>query len=104
MEPLANRIRPTSLDEYVGQPHLVGEGKPLRLAVEHRPVVSFIPWAPPGTGNAALPLMYSNGLNAEFHDLFAFSAGKSDTRNIMERLRMDDRPRVLFLDEIHRFN
>ncbi len=104
MEPLANRIRPTSLDEYVGQPHLVGEGKPLRLAVEQGHVMSFILWGPPGTGKTTLARIYSNALNAEFHELSAVSAGKADIRNIIERPRMDDRPRVLFLDEIHRFN
>lgn len=104
MEPLANRIRPTSLDEYVGQPHLVGEGKPLRLAVEQGHIMSFILWGPPGTGKTTLARIYSNALNAEFHELSAVSAGKADIRNIIERPRMDDRPRVLFLDEIHRFN
>lgn len=104
MEPLANRIRPTSLDEYIGQPHLVGEGKPLRLAVEQGHVMSFVLWGPPGTGKTTLARIYSNALNAEFHELSAVSAGKADIRNIIERPRMDDRPRVLFLDEIHRFN
>src|SRR5690606_3728322 len=104
MEPLANRIRPTSLDEYVGQPHLVGEGTPLRLAVEQGHIMSFILWGPPGTGKTTLARIYSNALNAEFHELSAVSAGKADIRNIIERPRTDDRPRVLFLDEIHRFN
>lgn len=104
MEPLANRIRPTSLDEYIGQPHLVGEGKPLRLAVEQGHVMSFVLWGPPGTGKTTLARIYSNALNAEFHELSAVSAGKADIRNIIDRPRTDDRPRVLFLDEIHRFN
>jgi putative ATPase len=104
MEPLANRIRPTSLDEYIGQPHLVGEGKPLRLAVEQGRVMSFVLWGPPGTGKTTLARIYSNALNAEFHELSAVSAGKADIRNILETPRTDDRPRVLFLDEIHRFN
>ncbi|MFN6964170.1 MAG: replication-associated recombination protein A [Pyrinomonadaceae bacterium] len=103
-EPLANRIRPQNLDEFVGQTHLVGEGKPLRLAIENGHVFSFILWGPPGTGKTTLARIYANAINADFHELSAVSAGKEDIRKIINAKRDDDRPRVLFLDEIHRFN
>src|SRR5215468_9680735 len=103
-EPLANRLRPTSLDEYVGQQHLVGEGKPLRLAIEQGHVFSFILWGTPGTGKTTLARIYANAINAEFYELSAVSAGKEDIRKIVQKPREAARPRVLFLDEIHRFN
>ena len=104
MEPLAHRIRPHSLDEFVGQKHLVGEGKPLRLAIEHGHVFSFALWGPPGTGKTTLARIYANAINAEFYELSAVSAGKDDIRKIVKTPSIDGRPRVLFLDEIHRFN
>lgn len=104
MEPLASRIRPTSLEEFVGQQHLVGEGKPLRLAVEQGHVFSFILWGPPGTGKTTLARIYANAINADFYELSAVSAGKEDIRRILKTPSIDGRPRVLFLDEIHRFN
>lgn len=129
MEPLANQIRPLSLDEYVGQTHLVGPGKPLRLAIEQGHIFSFVLWGTPGTGKTTLARIYANAINAEFYELSAVSAGKEDIRKIVntERgrprphvdaepalLNQADRrladegvrvpPKVLFLDEIHRFN
>src|SRR6476659_492379 len=104
MEPLASRIRPQDLDEFVGQRHLVGEGKPVRIAIEQGHVFSFILWGPPGTGKTTLARIYANAINAEFHELSAVSAGKDDIRKIVKTPVMDGRPRVLFLDEIHRFN
>lgn len=104
MEPLANEIRPATLDEFVGQAHLVGPGKPLRLAIEQGHVFSFVLWGTPGTGKTTLARIYSNAINAEFHELSAVSAGKEDIRRIVKTPSMDGRPRVLFLDEIHRFN
>ena len=83
MEPLANKIRPTSLDEYVGQKHLVGEGKPLRLAIEQGHIFSFVLWGTPGTGKTTLARIYANAINAEFHELSAVSAGKEDIRKIV---------------------
>lgn len=104
MEPLANLIRPHDLSEFFGQQHLVGEGKPLRLAIEQGHVFSFVLWGPPGTGKTTLARIYANAINAEFHELSAVSAGKEDIRKIIKQPSLDGRPRVLFLDEIHRFN
>lgn len=104
MEPLASRIRPQGLNEFVGQRHLVGEGKPLRLAIEQGHIFSFVLWGPPGTGKTTLARIYANAINAEFYELSAVSAGKEDIRRIIKTPSMENRPRVLFLDEIHRFN
>ncbi len=105
MEPLASRIRPLTLDEFVGQKHLVGEGKPLRIAIERGHVFSFILWGTPGTGKTTLARMYANAIKADFYELSAVSAGKEDIRKIINKPRDEEsRPRVLFLDEIHRFN
>jgi len=104
MEPLANQIRPHSLDEFVGQTHLVGPGKPLRLAIEQSHIFSFILWGTPGTGKTTLARIYATAINAEFYELSAVSAGKEDIRKILKTPSIDGQPRVLFLDEIHRFN
>ena len=104
MEPLANRIRPRDLTEFAGQKHLVGEGKPLRLAIEQGHVFSFLLWGPPGTGKTTLARIYANAINAEFFELSAVSAGKDDIRKLVDNGAPRLMPRVLFLDEIHRFN
>jgi len=104
MEPLANRIRPQTLDEFVGQTHLVGAGKPLRLAIEQKHIFSFVLWGTPGIGKTTLARIYANALSADFYELSAVSAGKEDIRKIVKQPREANRPRVLFLDEIHRFN
>lgn len=105
MEPLASRIRPHTLDEVAGQEHLVGEGKPLRVAIEKKHRFSFILWGPPGTGKTTLARIYANALDADLYELSAVSAGKDDIRKIVSRRDgLFDKPQVLFLDEIHRFN
>jgi putative ATPase len=104
MEPLASRLRPTTLDDYIGQSHLVGEGKPLRVAIEKKHIFSFILWGPPGSGKTTLARIYAKAINADYHELSAVSAGKDDIRRIVDTGGDLFGPRVLFLDEIHRFN
>lgn len=105
MEPLANKIRPQTLQEFVGQEHLVGKNKPLRRAVEDKHLFSFILWGPPGVGKTTLARIYSKALDARLYELSAVSAGKEDIRKIIDDPELlDQRPKVLFLDEIHRFN
>src|SRR3990167_3729491 len=102
-EPLASKIRPRTLEEFVGQEHLVGEGAPLRTAIEQKHLFSFVLWGPPGVGKTTLAQIYAKSLDAKFYHLSAVSAGKDEIKKIIK----DDAggsPRVLFLDEIHRFN
>lgn len=102
MEPLASKIRPKNLDEFVGQEHLVGRNKPLRNAIEQGILFSFILWGPPGCGKTTLAKIYAKSLNAELFELSAVSAGKEDIRKIVKSGH--SRNKILFLDEIHRFN
>jgi putative ATPase len=112
MEPLASKIRPKSLKDFVGQEHLVGEGKPLRVAIEKKHLFSFIFWGPPGVGKTTLARIYAEALDADFFELSAVSAGKDDIREIINEGKKQTkenslillRPKILFLDEIHRFN
>ncbi len=103
-EPLASKIRPKNIEEYIGQDHLVGKGKPLRLAIENKLIFSFILWGTPGTGKTTIARIYADALDADFHELSAVSAGKDDIRKIASENNKTDKPIILFLDEIHRFN
>lgn len=106
MEPLASQIRPKSLVGFVGQSHIVGQGKPLEIAISKKHLFSFILWGPPGVGKTTLARIYAESLSAEYHELSAVSAGKDDIRKIVEDGDQGSLfgPKVLFLDEIHRFN
>ncbi len=104
--PLADRLRPRSLDEYVGQPHLVGSDAPLRRALEAGRPHSMILWGPPGTGKTTLARLVATRADAEFVTLSAVLAGIKDIRAVVEQARAlrGTRDTVLFLDEVHRFN
>jgi len=101
-EPLAAQLRPQTLNTFVGQEHLVGPNKPLRVAIEKGHRFSFILWGPPGCGKTTLAKIYAKSIKGELHELSAVSAGKDDIRKIVETRSIF--PKVLFLDEIHRFN
>ena len=107
--PLAERQRPRSLEDYVGQRHLVGPGKPLLQMMEKGSLFSMILWGPPGSGKTTLARLLSQGSNAEFEQLTAVSSGVKDVRAIIEaaknrRRELGERQTILFIDEIHRFN
>src|SRR5688572_10403473 len=109
MPPLAAILRPDSLDEYIGQSHLVGEGKPLRHVFESKKLFSMIFWGPPGVGKTTLAKILANHAGAQFVELSAVSAKKDDIKEIIASRREEPLVNaiystVLILDEIHRFS
>src|SRR5690606_6763051 len=103
MVPLAERIRPTSLDDLAGQQHLAGKGSILRRSIEQGKIPSMILWGPPGTGKTTIANIIANTLHLPFFTLSAISAGVKDVREVIEQAKQKPGA-ILFIDEIHRFN
>ena len=101
--PLAERLRPTQIDELIGQEHLTGKGSILRTAVENGKIPSIILWGPPGVGKTTIANIIAHSLQAPFHTLSAISSGVKEVREVIEQARSQEKA-VLFIDEIHRFN
>ena len=105
--PLAERVRPKNIDEFMGQQALLGKGKPIRLMIENDTLGSFILWGPPGTGKTTIAKIIAEHTNSEFHQINAVSSGVKDIRAIIELASYNktlNKRTILFIDEIHRFN
>ena len=103
MTPLAELLRPQSLDDYIGQQHLVGPGAPLRALIESGNIPSMILWGPPGIGKTTLAGIISHTLGRPFHTLSAISSGVKEVRDVINQAQQEEGA-ILFIDEIHRFN
>lgn len=107
-QPLAERMRPKTLDDYIGQKHLVGEGAVLRRMIDSGRISSFILWGPPGVGKTTLAQIIANRLETPFYTLSAVTSGVKDVRDVIEKARsgrfFSQQSPILFIDEIHRFS
>lgn len=108
MQPLAERLRPKTLDDYIGQKHLVGPGAILRKMIDAGRISSFILWGPPGVGKTTLAQIIANKLETPFYTLSAVTSGVKDVREVIERAKSNrffsQSSPILFIDEIHRFS
>ena len=108
MQPLAERLRPKTLDEYIGQKHLVGPGAVLRKMIDAGRISSFILWGPPGVGKTTLAQIIANKLETPFYTLSAVTSGVKDVRDVIDRAKSNrffsQASPILFIDEIHRFS
>ncbi|MGK9476522.1 replication-associated recombination protein A [Melioribacter sp. OK-6-Me] len=105
--PLAERMRPHSLDEFIGQEHLVGKDKPIRVMIENKIPASLILWGPPGSGKTTLAIILAETTNSDFFQLNAISSGVKDLRQVIEKAKdnfLYNKNTLLFIDEIHRYN
>ena len=102
--PLAERLRPTSLEQYIGQEHLIGENAVLRRAIESGRIPSMIFWGPPGVGKTTLASIISKQVKRQFYVLSAINSGVKEVREVFDRARMAPDTPILFIDEIHRFS
>ena len=103
-QPLAEILRPHSIEGYIGQEHLMGEGAVLRTAIESGNIQSMIFWGPPGVGKTTLALLIAQTIDAEFFTLSAISSGVKDIREVIDKAKKSEKRCILFIDEIHRFS
>jgi len=108
MQPLAERLRPQTLDQFIGQKHLVGENAILRQMIESGRIASLILWGPPGVGKTTLARIIARQLNCPFYTLSAINSGVKEVREIIDKAKnsrfFSQQSPILFIDEIHRFN
>ena len=104
IKPLAEVLRPQTLEEYIGQEHLIGEGAILQRAIKENNVPSMILWGPPGVGKTTLANIIANTISASFYTLSAINSGVKEVREVIDQAKLNYGNSILFVDEIHRFS